>query len=102
MEVEIKKVYTNIIGMRDGCTTHQPDGLIIKQPELPYFPFFKNNRYSLVDVDIWGKIYRNEIYKEAVNLLGKERYSIYNAFNEDQIALFAICMVSKSYKYVRK
>ena len=102
MDVEIKNVYTNINKMRDGCTTHQPDGLIIKQPELPYFPFFKNNRYSLVDVDIWGKIYRNEIYKEAVNLLGKERYSIYNAFNEDQIALFAICMVSKSYKYVRK
>jgi hypothetical protein len=102
MDVEIRNVYTNIRGMRDGCTTHQPDGLIIKQPELPYFPFFKNNRYSLVDVDIWGKIYRNEIYKEAVNLLGKERYSIYNAFNEDQIALFAICMVSKSYKYVRK
>ena len=102
MDVEIKNVYTNIRRMRDGCTTHQRDGLIIKQPELPYFPFFKNNRYSLVDVDIWGKIYRTEIYKKAVNLLGKERYSIYNAFNEDQIALFAICMVSKSYKYVRK
>ena len=102
MEVEIKKVYTNIIGMRDGCTTHQPDGLIIKQPELPYFPFFKNNRYSIVDVDIWGKIYRTEIYKKAVNLLGIERYSIYNFFNEDQIDLFAICIVSKPYKYVRK
>jgi len=102
MDVEIKNVYANSKGMRDGCTTHQPDGLIIKQPELPYFPFFKNNRYSLVDVDIWGKIYRTEVYKEGVNLLGRERYSIYNAFNEDQIALFAICMVSKSYKYVRK
>ena len=102
MDVEIRNVYENIKGMRDGCTTHQPDGLIIKQPELPYFPFFKNNKYSLVDVDIWGKIYKTEIYKEGINLLGKERYSIYNAFNEDQIALFAICMVSKSYKYVRK
>ena len=49
-----------------------------------------------------GKIYRAEKYKEAVNLLGKERYSVYNAFNEDQIALFAICIVSKSYKHIKK
>jgi len=102
MDIEIDNLYVNINGMRDGCTTHQPDGLIIKQPELSYFPFFRNQRYSPIDVDIWGKIYRTEIYKAAINLLGKERYSIYNAFNEDQIALFAICIVSKSYKYVRK
>jgi hypothetical protein len=41
MDAEIKNVYTNIRGKRDGCTTHQPDGLIIKHPELPYFPFLK-------------------------------------------------------------
>ena len=102
MDIEIKNLYGNINEMRDGSTTHQPDGLIIKQPELSYFPFFRNKRYRYIDVDIWGKIYRIEIYKAAINLLGKERYSIYNAYNEDQIALFAICMVSKSYKYVRK
>ena len=88
--------------MRDGPTTNHRDGLIIKQPELTYFPFFINQSYNYVDVDIWGKIYRTEIYKEAINLLGKERYSIFNAFNEDQIALFAICILSKSYKYMRK
>ena len=102
MDIEIDNLYENINGMRDGSTTHQPDGLIIKQPELSYFPFFRNQRYSIIDVNIWGKIYRTEIYKEAINLLGKGRYSIYNTFNEDQIALFAICMVSKTYKYVRK
>lgn len=102
MDIEIKNLYGNINEMRDGFSTHQPDGLIIKQPELTYFPFFRNKRYRYIDVDIWGKIYRIEIYKAAINLLGKERYSIYNAYNEDQIALFAICMVSKSYKYVRK
>lgn len=101
MDIEIKNLYGNINEMRDGFTTHQPD-LIIKQPELSYFPFFRNKRYRYIDVDIWGKIYRIKIYKAAINLLGKERYGIYNAFNKDQIALFAICMVSKSYKYVRK
>ena len=102
MDIEITDLYENINEMRDGYTTHQPDGFIVKQPELSYFPFFRNRRYNCIDINIWGKIYRTEKYKEAVNLLGKERYSIYNAFNEDQIALFAICIVSKSYKYVRK
>ena len=60
------------------------------------------NNLNYVDVNIWGKIYRTQIYKEAVNLLGKERYRVYNAFNEDQIALFAICNIAKSYKYIRK
>ena len=102
MDIEIKDLYDNINEMRDGVTTHHPDGLIVMQPELSYSLFFRNKRYGNIDVNIWGKIYRNEIYKEAVNLLGKKRYSVYNAFNEDQIALFAICIVSKSYKYVRK
>ena len=102
MDIEIDDLYGSIDKMKDGFSTNHPDGLIIKQPELTYFPFFINETYNYVDVDIWGKIYRTEIYKEAVKLLGKERYSVYNAFNEDQIALFAICVVSKSYKYVRK
>ena len=102
MDIEIWDLYGNIDQMKDGFMTNHSDGLIIKQPELSYFPFFRNDRYNYVDVDIWGKIYRSEIYKEAVNLLGKERYSVYNCFNEDQIALFAICIVSKSYKYMRK
>ena len=102
MDIEIKDLYGNITEMIDGYTTHHPDGLIVKQPELSYFAFFRNERYIFIDGDIWGKIYKNEIYKEAVNLLGKKRYSIYNAFNEDQIAVFAICIVAKSYKYVRK
>ena len=102
MDIEIEDLYGNITKMRDGPTTNHRDGLIIKQPELTYFPFFINQSYNYVDVDIWGKIYRTEIYKEAINLLGKERYSIFNAFNEDQIALFAICILSKSYKYMRK
>ena len=102
IDVDLNDLHWNITQMRDGFETNHPEGLIIKQPELSYFPFFKNESYNYVDVDICGKIYRTEVYKEAVNLLGKERYSVYNAFNEDQIALFSICLVSKSYKYIRK
>ena len=45
---------------------------------------------------------RTDVYKKAIYLLGKERYSIYNVYNEDIVALFAICNVAESYKYVRK
>jgi len=102
MFIDIKDLYGTINEMRDGLKAIKKDVLIVKQPELSYFPFFRDERYRFVDVSIWGKLYRSEKYKEAVNLLGEERYSVYNAFNEDQIALFAICIVSKSYKYVRK
>ena len=34
MDIEIKDLYGNITQMKDGFTTHHPDGLIIKQPEL--------------------------------------------------------------------
>lgn len=44
MDIEIKNLYGNINEMRDGFTTHQPDGLIIKQPELSYFPFFRKKK----------------------------------------------------------
>ena len=102
MEAEIKNLNANVSEMDDGILTYHKDGLIVKQPELTYFPFFKNESYTYIDICIWGKLYRSQVYKKAVNLLGKERYSVYNAFNEDQIALFAICSVAKSYKYVRK
>ena len=46
--------------MKDGYTIHLPDGLIVKKPELPYFPFFRNKRYNFIDVNIWGEIYRAE------------------------------------------
>jgi len=34
MDIEIYNLYGNINEMRDGGTTHNPDGLIIRQPEL--------------------------------------------------------------------
>ena len=103
MEVEIRDLYTNIDGMHDGMLTHhKEEGLIVRQPELPYYPFFINESFVFVDIQIWGKMFKTEIYKKAVNLLGKERYSVYNVINEDNIEVFAICIVAENYKYVRK
>jgi len=65
--------------MKDGICTHHPNNLIIQQPELSYYTLFKNDQYSLVDIQIWGKLFNNKVYKKAVNLLGKKRYSIFNS-----------------------
>ena len=102
MDLEINNYDVDINKMNDGPCTHHPDNLIVRQPELPYFPMFKDEHFDYVDVQIWGKIFKTEIYKKAVNLLGKERYSTYNAINEDIVGVFSICIVAESYKYMRK
>ena len=102
MDLEINNYDVNINQMNDGPCTHHPDNLIVRQPELPYYPMFKNDHFDYVDIQIWGKIFKTEVYKKAVNLLGKERYSTYNAINEDIVGVFSICIVAESYKYMRK
>ena len=75
MKVEIRDLYTNIDGIHDGMLTHHKEEvLIIKQPELPYYPFFINESFIFVVIQIGGKMFKNEIYKKEVNILGKERY----------------------------
>ena len=102
MELEINNYDAKINEMYDGICTNHPDNLIVRQPELTHFTLFKNGSFSYVDVQIWGKLIKTEVYKKAINLLGKERYSTYNIVNEDLVAVFSICLVAESYKYVRK
>ena len=102
MDLEINNYNVDINNMRDGPCTHHPDNFIVLQPELPYFPIFKNNHFDYIDIQIWGKLFKTKTYKKAVNLLGKERYSTYNIINEDCIGTFSICIASESYKYMRR
>jgi glycosyltransferase involved in cell wall biosynthesis len=102
MEVQGDDYYINIKDMKDGICTNHPNNLIIRQPELSYYTLFKNEEFSLVDIQIWGKLFKTKVYKAAVNLLGKKRYSVFNAINEDMIGIFSICNIAQSYKYIRK
>jgi glycosyltransferase involved in cell wall biosynthesis len=102
MDLEIRDYNVSIKKMKDGPCTHHPDNLIVRQPELPYYPMFYKEHFAYVDVQIWGKIFKTEVYQKAVNLLGKKRYSVYNAINEDIIGVFSICIVSQTYKYMRR
>jgi len=101
IEVQGNNYYISPEKMIDGACTHHPEGLTVYQPELSYYPFFKKESFSNVDIQIWGKLFKAKIYKNAIYLLGKKRYSIFNTINEDMIALFAICNIAQSYKYIR-
>ena len=102
MEVEGKNYFISFKEMKDGICTHHPNNLIIRQPHLSIYPFFKNEKYYPNDVQIWGKLFKNNIYKNAIHLMGKKRYSTFNIINEDQVALFAICSIAKKYIFIRK
>ena len=100
--VYINYYKSTIKEMSFGGVSNISDSLLVKQPELSYFLFFKNNSFKLENAQIWGKLIRSEIYKNAVDLLGQKRYSKYSIINEDYISMYAICSVANSYKYINK
>lgn len=102
MEVEGDNYNIGIEDMKDGVCTFHPNNLIILQPELSYYALFKNEEFRLVDIQIWGKLFKTKVYKSAVDIIGTKRFSVFNALNEDMIVLFSICNVAESYKYIRK
>ena len=102
IDIQARNYYSSVKKMRDGMCAYHPDNIIVYQPELTYYPIFKNEKFAFVDIRIWGKLISTEVYKNAINSLGKERYTVFNVINEDIIGLFAVCRVAKSYKYIRK
>ena len=102
MEIDINNYDAKINEMSDGFCTSIPDNLIVRQPELTHFTLFKDENFKYVDPQIWGKLIKTKVYVDALNLLGKDRYSTFNVINEDLIAVFAISNVAESYKYIRK
>ena len=81
---------------------HIPNNYIVLQPELQSFALFRNEIFSYFDYTIWAKLFKNDIYKKAVNALSYEKYSVYQAYGEDIIGIYALCHVAFSYKHIRK
>ena len=94
--------YINIKKVKDNYAFKRPHNLIINQPELSIFPITKNNTLYPNDIYIWGKLINTGVYKAAVNILGKERYSTYIIWVEDTCIFFIICNIAQSYKFVEK
>ena len=103
--ISFKSIYIanyrdNISKMYDSPFSHHPNNLILFQPELSNYPLNKKKIYN--DIHIWAKSIKKEVYKKAVNLLGKKRYSIFMSWAEDTSMIFIIFNIAKSFKFVDK
>jgi glycosyltransferase involved in cell wall biosynthesis len=103
--ISFKSIYIanyrdNISKMHDSPFSHHPNNLILFQPKLSKYPINKKKLYN--DIHIWAKSIKKEVYKKAVNLLGKKRYSVFMSWAEDTSMIFIIFNIAKSFKFVDK
>ena len=78
------------------------NNLTLFQPQLSCYAISSNGNWKVNDVNIWGKLYKSKIYKKAVNVLGKERYSYYDVHAEDFLMVHLLFNVANSFKFVKK
>ena len=88
--------------MKDGGFYNHQHNLILHQPELGLFPISRFNTFKRNDFTIWAKCIKTDVYRKAVNLMGKERYSNFMSWAEDTSIVFVIFNTASSFKFVRK
>ena len=88
--------------MKNIFTYLYPDCLFLEQPELGKWMIEFNGKFLVHNNMIWDKCIKSSIYKNAVNLLGIKRYSIFLSWAEDASILFIIFNISKNFKQVNK
>ena len=77
--------------------------LVLFQPELGFHPIRPiGNNIRVIEMLIFGRCVRANIYKKALNKLGKKRYSRYMHLVEDFIFNYIIFNTAKSMKYIPK
>ena len=79
--------------------------IVINQPNLSYYSTIRLNDQGYnfaVDLFLWLKCIKTKIYKEAISLYNKDRYSIYMTSCEDDIMNFMIFQLAQSFKYIKK
>jgi len=69
------------------------------QPELGIFAINNNDILFPVNTNIWSKLIKSEIYKGALTMIGRKRYSTYLIWAEDTSVFFVICNIAQSYKF---
>ena len=97
-------VYTANVGQTYFDFAHKPN-LVLFQPELGYYniaPSDTLDKIIINDVLLHGKLFKTNIYKKALNKLGKEKYSRFMVNAEDDIANYIIFNTAKSAKFIAK
>jgi hypothetical protein len=100
--VNVGSYKDNINKMFDGYFSFKKNNLILYQPKLGMHPVMTKGQYAANDYTIWGKCIKTEIYKKAVNALGKERYSMFLSWCEDTSIVFVIFNIAQSYIFIGK
>ena len=83
------------------------EGLIVKQPELNYFPIVKKNKFAVNDLHVWGRLVKTEIYQKAINNLGlsaigEDRKTCFLSWAEDSAMSIILFHFANSYKFIKK
>ena len=80
------------------------DGLVVKQPQLSTFIYKKyfNKIVRLTDGYLWGKCIRTDIYKKALDTLGKNIYEQKVFYGDDRIVNFILFRVANSFKFIKE
>ena len=86
--------------MIDDIFHDNPNNIVLHQPELSQHSIIKNGIYRVNNIHLWGKCIRTKIYKKAVNLLGKKKYSYFVCWAEDTAIVFILFNIASSYKYI--
>jgi glycosyltransferase involved in cell wall biosynthesis len=82
-------------------------GLIVRQPELKYFPIERNNKFSPNDYHVWGRLVKTEVYQKAINnigisAIGEDRKYNFLSWAEDSAMSVVLFKFAKSYKFIGK
>lgn len=95
-------IYSSQLKLKLYKTDRKPN-VVLFQPELGYQPTrTKKNNIKNIEIMIFSRCIKSNIYKQALNKLGKERYSRYMNLVEDIINNFIIFNTAKSMKYIQK
>ena len=92
--IGFKTIYINKNLIYDEPFIKNKNDKVIIQPKLKFFPLTNK------DIHIWGKCIKNEIYKKAISLMGKERSTTYLCYSEDEVILFMLFSVAQIYRFI--
>ena len=92
----------HIFDVIDDIYHDNPNNLVLHQPELGIHSITKNGKFESNNIHIWGKCLKSSLYKKAVNILGKERYSHFITWAEDTSIVFLLFNIAESFKFISK
>ena len=91
--------------IQDTIFSDHKDNQVLFQPELGLYPLRpgdKYGEYKKIDVFLWIKCIRSNIYQKALNKAGEEKYSRFMQIYEDVVAIYFLFNTAKSMKYIGK